>query len=386
MPWLLVAPAMCIRRSFYALKYSQGSALAITVVVFAVLLGFLGVSVYTGLNSFLQNELQKTTSSVAMAGASAMYDDLTSNVNPAPVRNDTAAVTATTNLFSYIVGNSPPLTAYGAAIQNPGAGGLIQADGSVEVASRLSLSTPFFAPLGINNISVDARSRALPVKMQFGDGTVANAPVEIDPKGVNTGLSNGTAMMQYFDLPYPVIDGPGVDLMVKSALNPANGNNVHGVIIEGCSGLGPTASCYDLTEAVRFPNNQGVLIRQNIKGVGAAIQDRWVAYGQTMYIDMGAVNSLTNFSYNRGVTHISGLRIIDDGIPDQIDPTSATRFLEVQATPPTTLISQIEAYHFAVACPPVPNGCAPPATPLYNGATSLRLPKNSGSVRFRAMP
>ncbi len=312
----------------------------ITLVVFVVLIGFLGVAVYSGLNAFLQAELQRVTSAAVMLGASSLYDD-THAASNAPQVNTAQALSATTQTFINIVGQSRPLTGYSATADTPV---YDPADDRIHVQSRLQVPTPLFVPLGITQLTIDARADARYVKM------VLENPVNLNTQ---TG-----PWFQEITLDYPVIDGPGADIYIRQP--PTSAGGFHGLIFEACS----ATRCYDITRAVRFENNQGLALDVVFDNPPATPHNqRRVAYAGGYYIDLNAVNAARGYNINKpvqfDVLKATKLRIIDDGIFDQYNPTTGRRSLELQ--PSSTQVSRIEVYHQAVVCPssgpcPIPAG------------------------------
>ncbi|MBY0450968.1 MAG: hypothetical protein K2X01_10125 [Cyanobacteria bacterium] len=327
-------------------KACSGSVLLITLVVFVVLLGFLGIAVYSGLNAFLQAELQRAASAAVMAGASSLYDDTNATSN-APQRNTSQALTATQETFDNIVAHSRPLTGYLAALDLPV---YDPVDDRIHVQSRLQIPTPLFSPLGINQLIVDAQGDARYVKM------VLENPVNLNTQ---TG-----PWVQEITLDYPVVDGPGADIYIRQP--PTSSGGFHGLIFEACSGT----RCYDITRAVRFESNQGLALDVTFDSPPAPPKNqRRVAYAGGYYIDLNGVNLPRGYNIHTpaqfDVLKATKLRIIDDGIFDQYNPTTGRRSLELQ--PAATQVSRIEVYHQAIMCPPsVP--CPPPAGSVFKPA------------------
>ncbi len=297
----------------------RGSALAIIVVLMAALLGFLGVAIYTGLNAYLQNELQNAVSSSAGAGATAMYSEFDGNGRP--VKSPGIAQTAAQSTFNDIVSANPSLGSFNARLVN-GTPTVNAGNDTVTVNARADVPTPFLAPIGITQYNVDANATARYARMELEGGQFT----------INT--KNGP-YFRIVTVDPPVVDSPGPDIFIESSVRaPAGG--LHGYIVELCS----AGKCYDIGRAARAANGGSVITDRPYPGYGA----RRVLYG-SFYIDLGAQ---TGSLYNRDVVKGAAIRIVDDGIHDYLDPGSGRRGIELDPAP--TTLDNVQLYHYAVFC------------------------------------
>lgn len=309
------------------LKPQRGSVLIFTVAFIVVLLGFLGMAVYTGMNAYVQNELQNAASTSAMVGASSYYDGdfgtiSINNLGTFPNQDGTRAAAAATTTFNRIVANSPVLQRMGAQLDPAGGVTNNNADDSVQVNALATIPTPFLTLLGIDSFQVTANARSGYVKAIYPNATTGLSSNALG------GNPNGFAAPMTLNLPYPVLDGPGPDLRITE-------NQPYvGYMVEICS----ENDCYDVTpQAIPVPNsgNSGAFIdRQYTSTVPA--QNRRVVYGDVL-IDLSQAN----------IRKGSRIVIRDDGIPDQF----AGGTLQMLQVPPASSIKGIEVYHYATSCP-----------------------------------
>ncbi|MBX2861706.1 MAG: hypothetical protein KTR14_10770 [Vampirovibrio sp.] len=300
--------------------------MVISVIFMVVLLAFLGLAIYTGLNAYLQNELQKAASTAALAGASSYYDDV--NAQGAPQKNAANALTAAQQTWNRMTVNNGALANFGAtATSGPNA---LAGSETVSLETQAVVPTPFLAPVGVNSLTVTANAIAKNVLY-----TLQN-PVSIDPlTGANGG---GTAWMQNVLLDHPLVDGPGADMVIFPAVF---GGGTHGYMVEACSGN----QCVDVSHAARLLGNGSILERDYGDGTS-----RWVIYGPVS-IDLGAAGGL---GYNANMKKATSLKIVDDGIPDMFFGAGDRRLILSNAQP--NQINFIKINHHAVTCSGI-NAC-----------------------------
>jgi hypothetical protein len=306
-----------------------GSALAIIVVLLVALLGFLGVAIYTGLNAYLQNELQNAASSAAGAGASAFYDRFDPG-SGMPQKSPDLAQLSAQQTFNGIVSANPALGNFNTRLIN----GTPKVNGSndtVTINSRADVPTPFLAPIGINTYSVDANATA-----RYGYMSLDSSKFTINTK---TG-----PYFRILNLDPPVVDAPGPDLAFNTAVS---GGGWHGVIVELCS----NGKCYDVGPAAKVYNGQGIAVDRDYPGYGR----RRVLYGAFM-VDLGASNAA--YGYTGNVKKGAAVRVVDDGIHDYIIPGSLERGIELDPAP--TVVEKMNISHYAVFCPDETNCVTPP--------------------------
>src|ERR1700741_2441718 len=85
----------------------RGANLALIAVALAVLLGMAGVGIYTGLQAYLRNEIQKAATIAAMAGASQFYQG-----GPGGGAQPGEATRVAKQVFADINNNTPALQAF----------------------------------------------------------------------------------------------------------------------------------------------------------------------------------------------------------------------------------------------------------------------------------
>ena len=94
-------------------KSYSGSTLVVTLSVLLLLIGFMGIGVFVGVQAYLQSELQKAADTSVMVGASEMF---VSTGSSKPTLNAGAATSAATQTFQAILANSPALRGFNASI------------------------------------------------------------------------------------------------------------------------------------------------------------------------------------------------------------------------------------------------------------------------------
>jgi uncharacterized membrane protein len=87
-------------------RAARGSTLLFTVVLLGTVLAFMAASIYMGLSTYLQEELQKVVSTSAMVGASSMYDGATP---AAPVKDVGKANQGLMSNYNRMLARSPAL-------------------------------------------------------------------------------------------------------------------------------------------------------------------------------------------------------------------------------------------------------------------------------------
>jgi hypothetical protein len=294
-----------------------------------VLLGFLGMAIYTGLNAYVQSELQSAASTASMVGASAYYDGpITGTPETFPATdNPDRARQAATQVFNMIVSNSPVLRNMRAQLE-PGANGVVtnNGDDSVQVNAQATIPTPFLSLLGVESFQVTANGRAGYVKRVY-QGPGKNGNVYPATPGLKTFTIN---------LSHPLTDGPGPDLKITHR------NRPRGYMVEACSGSGGSLTCYDITDAatvLRF-GIDGAEIRRTFPTANptAPVQRR-VVYG-TVLIDLANAPG--------DVRKATAIRLIDDGIPDHFE--GGVHKVEVAPGLPLSEFEGIEVFHHATTC------------------------------------
>lgn len=201
----------------------RGANLALLLAVAMMLVALLGISIYSGLQAFIQNDLQRVTTSAALAGASAYYSSVGADGKPAP--NPDLAKTIATTAFDNAV-TSTSLRGFNAQVLNVSHN---DSNDSITITSNASVATPFLAVVGIQSIQANARASARALKYE---PTRFTGPVSILPDSANINSYSRT-----IQLAFPMVDGPGNDIYVEqdSALQ-------QGVVVEACN----DTECYNL--------------------------------------------------------------------------------------------------------------------------------------------
>lgn len=286
-------------------KAASGVVLASIAAFGAVLIGFMGVGIYVGLNAYIQSELHNATSAAVIAGASALYDEV--GAGGAPVYNTGRGVIATQQVFNKIISRNPALQAFGAGISE---GPTVNDDRTILLGATAQIPMPFLAPIGLGTIGIRARSMAQYARQSL-------------PAGRFTMSSLSAPFTRAVNLDPPLLDGPGTDLyIIPDALN-------HGYMVEVCS----AGQCVDVSKAAR-----GTVVDRMYFG-----RRRQVIYGPA-YIDLGAINGFEG--YNKLAQKGAQLKILDDGIPDR--QGGGGRALELFVRP--TVFTGVFVYHHATLC------------------------------------
>ncbi len=312
----------------------RGSALAIISVLLVALLGFLGLAIYTGLNAYLQNELQNAASAAAGAGATAFYD--TFDVNGRPVKSPANAQQAAQDTFDNIVTANASLSAFNAQLIN-GTPTVDAGRDTVTINARAQVPTPFFAPLGIPNFNIESNS------------TARYARMNVDTSALTINTLTGP-YYQIMGIDPPIVDGPGPDIFIGTG---TSGGGYHGVMVELCS----NGKCYDIGRAARLADNTGIVADRNYPG-----GPRRVLYGN-FYIDLGAVAGFQG--YNKHVRKGATIRVVDDGVHDYIT-TDGTKQRGMELIPQPTDVDALRIFHYAIFCADA-NSCIPPSSFEFTG-------------------
>lgn len=207
-------------------KRHKGANLAILCGVALLMLGFMGICIYTGLQAFMEGDLQRTAMNSAMAGASRLYSGV--GASGKPTLNAGNATGYARSTFEGIVGNGS-LGGFGATIVNVTAN---NANDSITVEARARVNSVLLSPIGIKEIEVNSTATARAVKYE---PTAFTGPIEIEPDG--TTLASYSRILE---LAFPLTDGEGTDLYVEQ---PAEAQQ--GYVVEACN----QETCYNLVDA-----------------------------------------------------------------------------------------------------------------------------------------
>ncbi len=321
--------------SSYSKKSKKGSALSILVVLLTALLGFLGIAIYTGLNAYLQNELQNAVSSAAGAGAAAYFDSF----DPAtgePLLSSALAKQSAQTTFDNVIAANPAMTSFGATLVG-GAPTMDDAQQTVTLEATATVPTPFLALIGISDYTIEATA------------TARHARTNVDPDSFTINTKTGP-YYRVLNTDPPIVDGPGPDMFLSVG---ASGGGTHGVLIELCS----NNKCYDIGGVAKAFNPDSIVADRNYPGFGV----RRVLYGD-FYIDLGG----TGFGYNQNVKKGAAIRLVDDGVHDYMVVGSAGTQRGIELDPQPTKITGIRTFHHAVFCANQ-NLCALPPSFEFTG-------------------
>lgn len=202
---------------------SRGANLALLAGLGAMIIGLMGVSIYTGLQAFFQNELQRITNNAAMSGAAAYYSATGPSGKPTP--NPAQARQIASSAFSTAVAEGS-LRGFNPQIVNLSSN---DATDSITMTSEGTFQTPFLSVVGIDAVRVQSTATARALKYE---PTQFTGELEILPD-----ISRPASYNQVIDLTFPLIDNPGTDLYIEQ---PAD--DQRGYVVEACN----NRECYDL--------------------------------------------------------------------------------------------------------------------------------------------
>jgi Flp pilus assembly protein TadG len=336
-----------------ARRAAQGANMVFTVILLAVIITFLGLAMHLGTTVYVQEELQKATSTATLIGASSLFDGASalkptySSAKGKQVANDT---------FTDFKGFSGILNSYGAQVDSLTVN---DAKRQISMTTSMLMPTPFLSLAGINRIKVTSQSVAQYVAQQptaypatllstgtpepgvpdtFGISGIATNPLPALPSGgagstlttASCSLPAGSKAGVNTKLIVPLVDRAGPDVYVGSASG-------RGYMVFACT----DQECWDIGMGAK-PANASSQVRDTTLDSPGGVT-RKVLYG-SFYIDLGA--TVTGDSST--VSKAAYLRIIDDGFPDKIDPATGAPILEL--CPQAVSIDQVQIFHSATLC------------------------------------
>ena len=293
----------------------HGANLLILAGVATMLIGFMGVSIYLGLQAYITSELQKAASTAAMVGASNYYSN--QSATGKPVQNAVRAEGLARDTFRDIVESSKALKGFGAVIK-----GVTTNSGndSVTLSTEGNLPTPFLAPVGIKQISVVAHGTAKALRYE---PTMFVGPVSMMPDGTMP------SMQRTIKLAFPLVDVAGNDLYVEqSAQSP--------YVVEACN----DSDCYDLVKgATNIGSGKTISSGGSRLLIGSAFID----------LNKAGVNKATKLRFTHG---------------NRFDTYYAGKGHSIPLYPTAVTLDRVFIFGFAGNCPdanncPVPVGFAP---------------------------
>lgn len=291
-----------------------GANLAVLAAVSVMIVGLMGVSIYLGLQAYVQNEVQKATTTAAMVGASVYYSG---NPSGKPAPDPDRAKQEARDTFAKIIEQSKALKGFNAQ--------LVSVDhndnnDSITLTATATMPTAFLAPVGISSIEVTANGTARALRYE---PTQFVGPVSMMPDGTMP------SMQRTIQLAFPLVDGPGMDLYVEQAMQGA-------YAVEACNEV----ECYDLVAgATPIGSSQIITYQGEQLIVGTAFIDLEQA-------KVRKANKLRFTHGNRFDTYFAG-----QGQSLPLHPTPVT-------------ISRVFLFGYSGMCPnrdncPIPAGFAP---------------------------
>lgn len=187
-----------------------------------LLIGFMGIAIFTGLQGYLESDLQRASMNAALAGAAAYYSGTDSTGKPIPDPAQAGSIARST--FQNIVDNSS-LKGFQATIKNVSSS---NSNDSITVTSTASLGTPLLAPIGITLIETTATASARALSYE----PIGQQPLQLVPQAGNI-----ASYSKVLDLVFPIVDGPGQELYIEQ-----DPSWQQGYVVEGCN----KTECYNL--------------------------------------------------------------------------------------------------------------------------------------------
>jgi hypothetical protein len=209
----------------YRYPCQQGSILLLFASISVLLIAFMGITIYSGLQTFVLQDLQRVSMNAAMVGAASYYSTVGSNGKP--TANGTNAINISNSTFNSLK-NGTSLNGFSPTITVTNN----DANDSITVSTTATLGSSLMAPIGIKNIEIKAESTARALKYE---PTKFTGALRILPDG-----SDISTYSQTLNLTFPLIDGPGNDLYIEQ-----DATLQQGYIVEACD----STSCYNLMAA-----------------------------------------------------------------------------------------------------------------------------------------
>ncbi len=230
-----------------------GSNLLLFCGIGALVVGFMGMALYGGLQTFVETELAHSAMNAAMTGAAAYYSGVDSGTHR-PIPNATSAQALAGSTFAAIV-NSSSLKGFNATLVSATSN---DATDSITVTARAGAALPFLRALGIQSLETTATATARALRYE---PTLFTGPLSIQPTPGDL-----ASYSQSIQLEFPLVDGPGGDLYVEQ-----NMAMQQAYVVEGCN----ETECYNLAGGA-FPVGSSkvvTLIDGTRAIVGSAIID-----------------------------------------------------------------------------------------------------------------
>jgi hypothetical protein len=283
---------------------NKGVSLVLVALGLATLLGFAALAIDLGSSFNIQNQLQKSTTTAALAGAAAYNSHLLSSENITNIK------AATEDTFSLA-------TQYEKGLVNPQIVGNIQVDtdvGAVRLQTKADAPTYFIRIIGIKSLEVNARAAAMSYEVPYivmNDITVSNpnkkkasiafaeskdSKITGMPEGTN--LDGGKKVQLVGTL--PVINGPGPDITVIEM------GDLDGYFVFVANE--PTGPWYNITET-------GISIAGDGTTPGPGPENMPPEYGLPAEIYRFFGSGMFDLE-GTGLENARYIAIVDDNVPD----------------------------------------------------------------------
>ena len=287
-------------------KAEAGAVLAFIAVALAALLGLMGVALYTGVQAYGHNELQKTATSAAMAGASEYFTG-GPQYTPQPNVAKSTANTITSKVFNEV----PLFTTINARQKSISTNA---GNHTVTVSLQGEIPTPLLGIIGISQIAVESTTSAK--ALIYAPTDTAGAVILAQPSAANATLQ----------LEFPLLDSAGPDFITES-------NSGRGYIVQACN----STTCYNIMNGAQGYNGGSVRTLPN--GVTAC-------FNSCMF-DLGPAN----------VVKASRLRFVDDAFYNVIVGGRS----QLDSRRSAVVIHNVELYGYSALCKSasscgIPNG------------------------------
>jgi hypothetical protein len=285
-------------------KSQPGANLAILCMLGVLILGFVGICMYGGMQAYVEGDLQKAAMNSAMAGAAAYYSKVDASGSPTP--NADMAKNVATNAFNATV-KSTSLNGFNVTLN-----GVTNNDSndSVTVDAKATIGLPFLSMVGVQQLEVTSVATAGALRYE---PTLTTGPISILPVAGNINSYSST-----MKLAFPLVDGPGTDLYVEQ-----DAAMQQPYIVEACN----DTSCYNVVSGATAVGTSQIL----------TLPDGTLAIVGTAAIDL----------VRAGVHKASSLRFTHGNVFD-------TWTSGVQNPPPTTatptVVRRVILFGYASAC------------------------------------
>jgi hypothetical protein len=216
-------------------------------------IGFMGMGLYGGIQTFVETELAHSAMNAAMTGAASYYSAVDGGTHR-PMPNSAAAQSLASATFANMV-NQSSLRGFNATLVSATSN---DATDSITVTAKAGLTFPFLGALGIHSLETTATATARALRYE---PTIFTGPLNILPTPGDLATYS-----QSIQLAFPLVDGPGADLYVEQNLT-----HQQAYIIEACN----ETECYNLAGgATPVGSSQVVTLTDGTRAiVGTAIID-----------------------------------------------------------------------------------------------------------------